>query len=170
MINGAHHTSISTGNIDRLIAFYGDLLGGKVVVDVELEGPDIEAVTALRGVKTRAVMVQFNNLHIELFEYAAPKAAPNVPNRPVNNHGLTHICFDVTDVHGEYERLLAAGVEFHTPPVDLGPTVTTTYARDPDGNVVEFQEILTDRGKMVMDFEGSPIPYWRALLAGGELI
>jgi catechol 2,3-dioxygenase-like lactoylglutathione lyase family enzyme len=162
MINGVHHTSISTGDLDRLIAFYGDLLGGDIVVDVELEGPEIEAVTALKGVKTRAVMVQFNNLHVELFEYAEPEPAPHVPNRPVNNHGLTHICFDVTDVQGEYERLSAAGVEFHTPPVQLGPTVITTYARDPDGNVVEFQEITSERGRMVMDFSESPIPYRRA--------
>jgi len=161
MINGVHHSSISTGNLDRLIAFYGDLLGGEVVVDVSLEGDDIDAVTALKGVKTRAVMVQFNNLHVELFEYAAPTPAPHVPNRPVNNHGLTHLCFDVTDVQAEYGRLLAAGVEFHTPPVNLGPNVITTYGRDPDGNVVEFQEILSDRGKMVMDFNGSPIPYRR---------
>ena len=136
MINGVHHTSISTGDIDRLVAFYSGLLGGKVIVDVELEGELIEAVTALQGVKTRAIMVQFDNLHIELFEYATPEGAPNAPNRPVNNHGLTHICFDVTDVNAEYERLSAAGVEFHTPPVKLGPTVETTYARDPDGNEI----------------------------------
>ena len=47
MINGAHHTSISTGDIDRLIGFYGDLLGGEIVVDVDLDGPEIEAITAL---------------------------------------------------------------------------------------------------------------------------
>ena len=51
------------------------------------------------------------------------------------------------------ERLKAAGVEFHCPPTFLAnDTVLTTYARDPDGNVVEFQEILNPKSRMRMDF------------------
>ena len=152
MIRGVHHTAISTPDLDRALGFYRDLLGIDVVFEVPFDGDAIEAITALPGAKGRVAMLRAANVHIELFEYAAPEAAPNVPGRPVNNHGLTHLCFDVTDLPSEYERLKEAGVEFHCPPTHLGRGVRTLYARDPDGNVVELQEILNPKSRMRMDF------------------
>jgi len=32
---------------------------------------------------------------------------------------------------------------FHCPPQELGMDVRTTYGRDPDGNVIELQEVLS---------------------------
>ena len=66
-----------------------------------------------------------------------------MPRRPVSDHGITHICLDVTDLDGEYDRLAAAGMTFHCPPQRIGDDVKTTYGRDPDGNVIELQEILS---------------------------
>ena len=37
-----------------------------------------------------------------------------------------------------------AGMTFHSPPVDIGPGLRTVYGRDPDGNVVELQELAAD--------------------------
>jgi extradiol dioxygenase family protein len=47
---------------------------------------------------------------------------------------------DVLDIDFEYERLKRAGMEFHCPPQFEGE-VRTTYGRDPDGNVIEIQEV-----------------------------
>ena len=114
---------------------------------------DIELNYARPGAKGRVAMLRAANAHIELFEYAAPAPETGDPNRPVCNHGLTHICFDVVDLPAEYARLKAAGVPFHCEPQWLGKgTVLTTYARDPDGNVVEFQEILNPKSRMAMTF------------------
>lgn len=153
MIRGIHHTSISTGDLDRMLGFYRDLVGMEVLFEVDFSGADIEAITALPGARGRVAMLRTANAHVELFEYARPVPAAGDPNRPVCNHGLTHICFDVTDLPAEYERLKANGVPFHCEPRFLGNgTVLTTYARDPDGNVVEFQEILNPRSRMAMRF------------------
>jgi catechol 2,3-dioxygenase-like lactoylglutathione lyase family enzyme len=57
-------------------------------------------------------------------------------------HGITHLCLDVTDIHAEYERLRAAGMRFHCPPIEYG-TRKTTNGRDPDGNVIEIHEVLS---------------------------
>ena len=62
-------------------------------------------------------------------------------NRPVNNHGHTHVCVDVTNIEDAYKTLLQNGVEFHAPPQDFGQ-VKATYGRDCDGNVFEIQEII----------------------------
>lgn len=157
MIRGIHHTSISTGNMDRALAFYEGLLGVEVLFTSDFSGEEISAITALPAATGRVAMLRAANSHIELFEYATPEAAPNVADRPVCNHGLTHICFDVTDLPAEYERLKAAGVEFHCPPTSLGTSVRTTYARDPDGNVVELQEILTPKSRMAIDHLHIPV-------------
>jgi predicted enzyme related to lactoylglutathione lyase len=58
-------------------------------------------------------------------------------------HGITHVCLDVTDLDAEYARLKAAGMTFHCPPQAIGMDVRTTYGRDPDGNVIELQEVLS---------------------------
>jgi len=51
----------------------------------------------------------------------------------------------VTDLDAEYARLKAAGMTFHCPPQSIGMDVRTTYGRDPDGNVIELQEVLSAR-------------------------
>ena len=56
------------------------------------------------------------------------------------------------DIQAEYERLSAAGMRFHCPPLDMG-AVKATYGRDPDGNVVELQEILTEDSPIALDLE-----------------
>ena len=78
---------------------------------------------------------------IEFFEYSSPQSKPMDKNRPVNNHGHTHVCVDVTNIEDEYVRLVNNGVEFHAPPQDFGQ-VKATYGRDCDGNVFELQEIV----------------------------
>src|SRR5437763_498494 len=55
--------------------------------------------------------------------------------------GITHVCVEVEGLDEQYERLERAGMRFHAPPQDLGGGVRTTYGRDPDGNVVELQEL-----------------------------
>jgi catechol 2,3-dioxygenase-like lactoylglutathione lyase family enzyme len=142
MIHGIHHTAISTPDLERALVFYRDLLGADVVTDFEWPaGMEVaDQILGLRGSSARAVMLRLGNAMIELFEFSSPTPASGDPERPVCNHGITHLCLDVSDVDAEYERLRAAGMRFHCPPQDLG-AVRTTYGRDPDGNVVELQEV-----------------------------
>lgn len=144
MIRGVHHTAISTPDLDRALAFYRDLLGFRVIFEFAWPvGTDAaDRITGLEGSSARAAMLQAGNAHIELFQYRSPQPHPGDPRRPVSDHGITHICLDVTDLDAEYERLAAAGMVFHCPPQSLGTDVKTTYGRDPDGNVIELQEIL----------------------------
>lgn len=152
MIRGIHHTSISTHQFDRLVAFYRDVIGIPLLFESTFEGAEMSAITGLPGATGRNAMLRAANLHIEIFEYATPASEPGEPDRPVNRPGLTHLCFDVVDIQAEYERLVAAGVRFHCPPQPLGRSILATYGRDPDGNVFELQEILTPKSRMAMTF------------------
>lgn len=143
MLLGLHHVAISSPDVDRLIGFYRDHFGMKVVVDQSWErGVALaDTVLGLEGSSGRQVLLRIGNAYLELFEFRSPLGRTSDPDRPVCDHGFSHVCLDVDDVDATYERLLAAGVRFHSPPQDLFPGVRTCYARDPDGNVVEIQEL-----------------------------
>ena len=144
MIRGIHHVAISTPNLDRALEFYRDLCGFKVVMESSWEKgtQDIDDVVGLRDSAGRQVMLRGGNACIELFEYSAPEPKSMDPQRPVCDHGHTHLALDVTDIDAVYQKFLDAGIRFHTPPKDFG-TIKATYGRDPDGNVFEIQQ-LTD--------------------------
>ncbi len=150
MINDIQHTAISTGDMERALAFYRDLLGFEVLSDTSWEkGSEqtarVERLMELDGVAFRVAMLRLGTSQLELFEFDSPVPTPSDPNRPVCDHGITHICLSVTDIDSEYERLERAGMRFHGPPVDFGGRTVATYGRDPDGNVVELYE-LQERG------------------------
>jgi catechol 2,3-dioxygenase-like lactoylglutathione lyase family enzyme len=154
MIRGIHHTAISTGDLERALGFYRDLLGFEVVLEFAWpKGTEpADQITGLDSSAAKVAMLRAGNAFVELFEYEAPRPAPVDPTRPVCDHGITHIALDVRDIHAEYEPLSAAGMRFHCPPLDMGD-IKATYGRDPDGNVVELQEILTEESPMALDLK-----------------
>lgn len=148
MIHGIHHTAISTSDIDRSLRFYRDVLGFEEVFKLNWEvGTEaLDNITALEASAARVVMLKCGNACVELFEYSSPTPRTQDPKRPVCDHGITHLCLQVSGIDAEYERLLASGMEFHCPPQPVGSTIRATYGRDPDGNVVELIEMpLGDR-------------------------
>jgi predicted enzyme related to lactoylglutathione lyase len=44
------------------------------------------------------------------------------------------------DVHAEYERLRAAGIEFVDPPTNFDDGVTIATCKDPEGNYVQIMQ------------------------------
>ena len=139
MIHGINHVGISTPDIERLGRFYTELLGFEEVFRLNWEVGDkaLDSITGLRDSSARIMMLRAGNACVELFEYATPPPRPGDPDRPVCDHGVTHICLEVTDIEAEYERLCAAGMRFHCAPQAVGDLLAT-YGRDPDGNVVEL--------------------------------
>ena len=141
MILGIHHAAISTPDLERALAFYCGLLGFDEMMKAGWpKGVEsLDQLTGLADSASKVAMLKKGNAMLEIFEYESPVPRPADPDRPVNDHGLTHICLDVTDLDAEYARLEKAGMRFHSAPVDTGPT-RCVYGRDPDGNVIELQE------------------------------
>lgn len=132
------HVGISVVSLERSIAFYRDLLGMEVVEEVTFKGERYEAILALKGARGRIAILKSGNLAVELFEFAEPAPKPADRTRPVSDHGITHVAVEVDDIQALYDRLKAAGVSFHCAPIRFPACATATYARDPDGNVVEI--------------------------------
>jgi catechol 2,3-dioxygenase-like lactoylglutathione lyase family enzyme len=145
MINGTHHSALCTDNLERLVTFYRDVLGFRVVAEGAWDtgSSDLDAVVGLPDSKARVTILWTGNSHLEILEYANPVPAPLDASRRACDIGLSHIAFDVTDIDSEYERLSQAGVVFTTPPLTLmDGAARSTYASDVDGNAIEFVEVL----------------------------
>lgn len=141
MMTRFHHAAISTPDLDRALRFYTELMGCEEAWSFGWESgsADADAMTGLKNSAAKAAMLKLGDSFLEIFEFSSPDPAPGDPERPVCDHGITHICLQVQDLLAEYERLRAAGMRFHSAPLqqDSGYVI---YGRDPDGNVVELIE------------------------------
>lgn len=141
MIKGFHHAAISTPDLARCIDFYTNTIGGEIAWTFGWDQgtPEADEVTGLRNSAASAAMLKIGETFLEVFEFSAPAPARHEVERPVNNHGITHICLEVENIQGEYERLKSAGMQFNCPPQQQDGS-SMVYGRDPDGNVLELIE------------------------------
>ncbi len=104
MISGIQHTAISTGDMERALGFYRDLLGFEVESDVRIakdSSADAGRIMALDDVACRIAMLRIGESRIELFEFHSPPPRSASPDRPVCDHGITHVALSVTDIDAE---------------------------------------------------------------------
>ena len=144
MIGGIHHVGISSPDIDRLVAFYRDVIGFEVVLEAANPEPidAVDEMLDMKGVRGRAVTMRTGNTYIELIEFASPKGKPHGPDWSLADHGHTHIALIVDDIDAEYARMKAAGMHFFRPPIHgSGRGSAATYGMDPDGNRIEIMEM-----------------------------
>jgi catechol 2,3-dioxygenase-like lactoylglutathione lyase family enzyme len=149
MIIGLHHACISTPNLDRLKAFYCDLFRLEEVTRFGWEQGNrvTDSIVGLDDSEAEFVYLRSSNAYIELFQYTHPTPKPRDPNWRVNDYGITHTCFEVTDIHGEFDRLSAAGMRFQNEaPIDAMGMLQVAYGFDPDGNIIELIQ-FPDRAK-----------------------
>ena len=144
MITGIHHVGVHVRDLDRMMTFYSEALGFEAIDQFEWE--DVEVVDRLidvPGSAARGAMLRAGTCYLEMFEFKAPQPDSPEPKRPYDK-GYTHFCLDVTDIEAEYERLKGHGMTFGAPaPIDMGH-VKSVYGRDPEGNVIEIQEVQED--------------------------
>jgi glyoxylase I family protein len=141
MIEDIDHAALSVPSLEQALAFYCDVLGFRVEVRSDWDaGTELsDSVLGQKDTAAKSALLRVGNSRIELFEYQSPRPAIQNPQRPVWDHGITHLCFNVRDIHAEHERLLAAGVEFFSEPVRMGRW-QFVYGRDPFGNVFELKQ------------------------------
>ena len=161
MLNKIHHTGITVNDYRRSLDFYCNVLGMSLVFDFKIEGNSaaaavFESKEHTLQVAMLAVPADLGGGMLEVFHFDRPQQQPGPPKRAAWQPGYTHICFTTDDVDATYQKLLAKGVHFVTPPVEFsGEGVTAvvapqagpgagrsviTYFRDPDGALIELAQ------------------------------
>lgn len=136
-----HHIAIACADLDRSLAFYEEVLGMEVQVDYGASAPyeERDRLLALDNVASRGMLIGNDYLRIELIEFQSPvDASASMP--AINRLGLTHIAVQTEDIAQDYARLTRLGVPCNSPPIDFG-TLSALYARDPDGNSIEWLQL-----------------------------
>ena len=143
MINGMHHVAICTADLDRILPFYCDILGldAQAILGWEPGNETADRLFGLKDSSARHVMLRCGNAYLSLMEFSAQATPGQAARASEPKAGIWHICLDVTDLDAEYQRLLDAGVKFRSPPQCLGEGVWTVFGTDPDGNVLQLQEV-----------------------------
>jgi catechol 2,3-dioxygenase-like lactoylglutathione lyase family enzyme len=130
-------------DLDRMVAFYCGDLGLSELNRVESIAPPQGNHTGIPGSRRTLVFVGFEDGHrIELVKYHEPSSAGR--DDDMTRVGTNHICFNVDDIDRTHEDLSTKGIEFVTAPIirtdDDGGRHGIVYARDPEGNWLEFIE------------------------------
>jgi catechol 2,3-dioxygenase-like lactoylglutathione lyase family enzyme len=137
----AHHTAFSCADYDAAKRFFVDLLGFKVVGEMEdRSGDGLDVVVGMPGARCRWAMLELGGYHIELFKWLTPADGRAVDIRQ-NDVGYTHICMQVRDIDEVHRRLTAAGYQPLSRPGNMrGGRAKPFYCRGPEGCIVEFCE------------------------------
>jgi lactoylglutathione lyase len=125
MIKGIGHVALVVSDLDASMHFYHEILGFEDLFDWR----NSQGEPWIRYLKIKDM--QF----LELFYDKA--------HTPVEISDA-HLCLEVDDIEEVASRLIASGVQLDNPPRQGGDLNYQCWARDPDGNRIEFMQMHKD--------------------------
>ncbi len=147
---GVSHIALGVRDMEKALRFYRDLLGFRVVRDEiqETQGTVLPALYKDPHERRRVVTLRWKEGKEEAFLVLSEHT-----DRPVSGEaikldqiGIHHFALWVEDVEGTYRDLCARGAEALVPPtVNQLPEgkICSAFFRDPDGIIVQLDEMLS---------------------------
>jgi catechol 2,3-dioxygenase-like lactoylglutathione lyase family enzyme len=135
---------IVVDDLEAAKAFFVEL-GMELEGQTTVEGPSVDRVVGLEGVRSDIAMLRTPDGHgrVELDKFHTPPAIRAEPREaPVNTLGIRRIMFGVDDIEEVLARLIAHGAELVGEVVQYGDTYRLCYVRGPDGIMVALAEEL----------------------------
>lgn len=140
------HTGIVVKDLKRALHFYRDLLGLKIVKQMEETGDFISKISGLKNVNVKVTTIKLvaddNSSLVELLCYhSCPRK--KIAKKEVWNLSISHIAFTVKDIGKEHKRLTKAGVKFNSlPQVSPDGYAKVVFCKDFENNLIELVEVL----------------------------
>ncbi len=152
-MRGISHVAIGVSDMERSLRFYRDLLGLRVALDKEEPMRASERLFADTAQnRRRAVYLKWADGPEAGFIVLSQKPGePSGGAIKLDQVGIHHFSFWVSDLHERVERLKAAGVRILVGPYESdsiaygeapGKKVLTCLFEDPDGIIVQFDQRL----------------------------
>jgi catechol 2,3-dioxygenase-like lactoylglutathione lyase family enzyme len=112
-------------DLDRSVAWYGDVLGAEL----------------FREYGGSSAVFRFGTAWLLIVTGGGPtEDKPDVTFEPPDARSVSHsVTIRVADCRAIYDRLVARGAEFLTPPYDWGHEIRCFF-RDPDGHLFEISQ------------------------------
>ena len=144
-----HHVTISVADLARSVAFYRDILGFRLTMEVTVCDPEHDLYLRLpQGTTARVAILQAGSTtigEVELIQWSFPAHPPLVtpPKRP-GDPGPFLLAFEVTgeELETTCERMTRQGVKFWSEPItshiDGYGDIRAVVCEDPDGTMIEL--------------------------------
>jgi len=169
-IIGFNHVGITVKDLDVMLAFYQsatrfDLLDRSMI-------QNNKSVNQLYGqdsmVYERAIL-KGPNMLLELTQFENQQDR-DLSKMPPEGPGMTHTCYQSPDTKSGYQSFKKAGIEMLSrgdDPIDLGGYgVTYAYGHDPEGNMVELEQMSSTLIKLQIGSEFAEAnPMWMTQVA-----
>ena len=142
MVTGFNHSGFVVNDLEMMVRFYRDSLGLTVIREVDSVAPPEGDHTGIPGAHRALVFIGREGAEhvLELVHFIDPPRPEGHLDR--DQLGAAHVCFNVDDLESLHLRLKAEGIEFVTEPkfreTPEGGSRGICYARDPEGNWLEF--------------------------------
>jgi catechol 2,3-dioxygenase-like lactoylglutathione lyase family enzyme len=135
------HIGIVVDDIPAAIAFFS-ALGLEVEGETSVEGPLVDRINGLEGVKADVAILQTpeGTCKLELAKYNSPTFEGDTGPAPANTPGIRHILFAVDDIKAALAALEANGGELVGELVNYEDIYWLCYVRGPAGIIVELAE------------------------------
>lgn len=150
MLKKVLHIGLTVSNLEKSIAFYRDVLGLKYLGQMVMEGEETDKLFNLTNCKARIAYLngsdEINCPPIELIQIEGIEIIKN--KNDLNHISISEVCFEVSDIEAEYQRLSQLGVEFLSEPQyfdfsNYGFSKSkAVYFKDPDGITLELIESI----------------------------
>ena len=138
------HVSVVVEDLEAAIAFFVEL-GMELEGEAPIEGPEVDRVNGLDGVRVDIAMVRVPDGHgrLELTKFHSPTAVSAGPENAPNTLGLRSIMFAVDDIDATVRGLRARGAELVGEVAQFQDSYRLCYVRGPEGIIVALAEQLS---------------------------
>ena len=144
-IIGLNHIGLSVKDLDSMLAFYLKATNFELVKREQVRGN--EKANKLFGhedIVYEIAVLKGPNMLLELTEFKQNEDATTGKMLP-EGPGMTHTCFQSPATDSGWDKFITAGIEPLSrggKPIDLGGYgVTYGYAYDPEGNMLELEQL-----------------------------
>lgn len=139
-----HHVSIVIDDLDAAVAFF-DALGMAEEGRAPIEGPWVDRINALDGIKVDIVMMRTPDGHgrLELTKFHSPEViSPQPENALGNTLGLRSLMFTVDDLDATLAALRPHGADLVGEIERYEDIYRLCYVRGPAGIIVSLSQDL----------------------------
>src|SRR4051795_7083504 len=139
------HVSVVVSDLEDAIAFFVEL-GMELEGEAPIEGPSVDRLNGLDGVRVNIAMMRTPDGHsrLELTKFLSPAAISSEPANALGNTlGLRSIMFTIDDIDATVAGLRARGAELVGEVVQYEDIYRLCYVRGPAGIIVALAEQLS---------------------------
>ena len=148
-ILGINHIALSVKDLDSILEFYQSASDFKLIRRETVRNSSAaDKLFGHESIEYEVAVLEAPNMLFELTAFSHNRNK-SLSKMPVQGPGMTHTCFQSPAHLSGYDKFKRAGAEMLSrgdSPIDLlGQGVTYAYAYDPEGNMLELEQLDFDR-------------------------